>query len=80
MVGCSTGMMPLTSGSAHIFGFDVNTQVHSPHHSLFSSCAHWIVVWQMEEIRQFLGVCPQHDILFDGMTVRVCVVVLDVVC
>lgn len=46
-----TGMMPLTSGSAHVFGFDVNSQ--------------------MEEIRQFLGVCPQHDILFDNMTVRV---------
>ena len=24
----------------------------------------------MDEIRQFLGVCPQHDILFDDLTVR----------
>ncbi|EAR99563.1 ABC transporter family protein (macronuclear) [Tetrahymena thermophila SB210] len=25
---------------------------------------------QMEEIRTFMGVCPQHDILFDNLTVR----------
>ncbi|CAD8172616.1 unnamed protein product [Paramecium pentaurelia] len=25
---------------------------------------------QIEEIRQFMGVCPQHDILFDNMTVK----------
>ena len=25
---------------------------------------------QMEQIRTFLGVCPQHDILFDSLTVR----------
>ena len=25
---------------------------------------------QMDEIRTFLGVCPQHDILFDTLTVR----------
>jgi len=25
---------------------------------------------QMEEIRSFLGSCPQHDILFDVLTVR----------
>ena len=24
----------------------------------------------MEEIRKFLGVCPQHDILFDNLTVK----------
>ena len=24
----------------------------------------------MEEIRKFLGVCPQHDILYDNLTVR----------
>jgi ABC-type multidrug transport system ATPase subunit len=25
---------------------------------------------QMEAIRKFLGVCPQHDILFDDLTVK----------
>lgn len=25
---------------------------------------------QMEEIRTFMGVCPQHDILFDDLTVK----------
>ena len=25
---------------------------------------------EMDEIRQFLGVCPQHDILFDDLTVK----------
>ncbi|CAD8078681.1 unnamed protein product [Paramecium primaurelia] len=25
---------------------------------------------QIEEIRQFMGVCPQHDILFDNLTVK----------
>lgn len=25
---------------------------------------------EMNEIRQFMGVCPQHDILFDNLTVR----------
>lgn len=24
----------------------------------------------MDEIRKFLGVCPQHDILYDNLTVR----------
>lgn len=25
---------------------------------------------QIDEIRSFMGVCPQHDILFDNMTVK----------
>jgi len=25
---------------------------------------------EMDEIRTFMGVCPQHDILFDDLTVR----------
>jgi ATP-binding cassette subfamily A (ABC1) protein 3 len=25
---------------------------------------------QMDEIRNFLGACPQHDVLFDVLTVR----------
>jgi ATP-binding cassette subfamily A (ABC1) protein 3 len=25
---------------------------------------------QMDEVRRLLGVCPQHDILFDTLTVR----------
>lgn len=24
----------------------------------------------MDDIRKFMGVCPQHDILFDNLTVR----------
>ena len=24
----------------------------------------------MEDIRKFMGVCPQHDILFDNLTVK----------
>lgn len=28
------------------------------------------IATDMDEIRQFLGVCPQHDILFDDLTVR----------
>jgi ATP-binding cassette subfamily A (ABC1) protein 3 len=25
---------------------------------------------ELEDIRHFMGVCPQHDILFDDLTVR----------
>lgn len=25
---------------------------------------------EMEDIRKFMGVCPQHDILFDNLTVK----------
>lgn len=25
---------------------------------------------QMDEVREFMGVCPQHDVLFDLLTAR----------
>jgi ATP-binding cassette, subfamily A (ABC1), member 3 len=28
------------------------------------------VVSDIEDIRKFMGVCPQHDILYEDMTVR----------
>jgi len=45
-----TGMLPVTSGSAKIFGRDITNQ--------------------MDDIRTFLGVCPQHDTLFDTLSVK----------
>ncbi|EAR86885.2 ABC transporter family protein (macronuclear) [Tetrahymena thermophila SB210] len=45
-----TGMYEFTSGSAVVFGKDVQNE--------------------MREIRTFMGVCPQHDILFDDLSVK----------
>lgn len=45
-----TGMIPATSGTASINGYDVNTE--------------------MDEIRGDIGICPQHNILFDELTVE----------
>jgi ABC-type multidrug transport system fused ATPase/permease subunit len=44
-----TGMLPISSGSAEIYGLDAGKD--------------------MAAIRNFLGVCPQHDILFPALTV-----------
>jgi ABC-type multidrug transport system ATPase subunit len=43
-----TGMLPITSGDAYIFG-------HSAKH-------------EMDSIREIMGICPQHDILWDQLT------------
>uniref|UniRef100_A0AAR2KLF0 P-type phospholipid transporter n=1 Tax=Pygocentrus nattereri TaxID=42514 RepID=A0AAR2KLF0_PYGNA len=44
-----TGLFPPTSGTAHIYGRDIRTE--------------------MDIIRQSLGMCPQHNIIFHHMTV-----------
>ncbi|CAH0549210.1 unnamed protein product [Brassicogethes aeneus] len=44
-----TGMIPSTSGTAVINGYDIRTQT--------------------KRVRDSLGLCPQHDILFDELTV-----------
>ncbi|CAH0549211.1 unnamed protein product [Brassicogethes aeneus] len=44
-----TGMIPSTSGTAIINGYDIRTQT--------------------KRVRDSLGLCPQHDILFDELTV-----------
>ncbi|CAK9108749.1 ABC transporter A family member 1 (ABC transporter ABCA.1) (AtABCA1) (ABC one homolog protein 1) (AtAOH1) [Durusdinium trenchii] len=49
-VSMLTGLIPVTAGSASVFGMDVETD--------------------MDEIRQTLGVCPQHDVLFPELTVQ----------
>ncbi|KAK4876911.1 hypothetical protein RN001_009417 [Aquatica leii] len=45
-----TGMIPPTSGTAIINGFDIRTD--------------------MPNVRKSVGLCPQHNILFDELTVR----------
>jgi ATP-binding cassette subfamily A (ABC1) protein 3 len=45
-----TGMLPLTSGDANIYGYSVKDNI--------------------DDIRKFLGICPQHDVLFDDLTVE----------
>ena len=45
-----TGMIPATSGTATVNGYDIRTDIDS--------------------VRDSLGLCPQHDVLFDQMTVR----------
>ena len=45
-----TGLLPITSGAASIYGHDVSSE--------------------LEDIRADLGVCPQHDVLYDDLTVR----------
>lgn len=45
-----TGMFEFSSGSANVFGKDIETE--------------------MDDIRQFMGVCPQHDILFPDVSVK----------
>lgn len=45
-----TGMIPATSGTAYINGYDINTE--------------------MQHIRGEVGICPQHNILFDELTVE----------
>ncbi|XP_017079298.2 phospholipid-transporting ATPase ABCA1-like isoform X2 [Drosophila eugracilis] len=48
-VSMLTGMIPPTSGSAIINGYDITTNT--------------------EEARMSMGICPQHNVLFDEMTV-----------
>ncbi|KJE88968.1 ATP-binding cassette sub-family A member 1 [Capsaspora owczarzaki ATCC 30864] len=45
-----TGMIPATSGTAYVDGYDITTSSN--------------------RARDSLGLCPQHDILFDSMTVH----------
>ena len=45
-----TGLFPPTSGSAHINGKSIMTD--------------------MDAIRESLGLCPQHNVLFDRLTVQ----------
>ena len=44
-----TGLLPPTSGTAYINGFDVTTDI--------------------DLVRCSLGICPQHNVLFDRLTV-----------
>ncbi|XP_049802768.1 ATP-binding cassette sub-family A member 7-like [Schistocerca nitens] len=45
-----TGLFPPTSGTAAIYGLDINHE--------------------MDSIRKSLGVCPQHNVLFDKLSVE----------
>lgn len=45
-----TGLFPPSSGSAHIDGKSIITE--------------------MDAIRDSLGLCPQHNVLFDRLTVK----------
>ena len=45
-----TGLIPCTSGTVVINGYDLRTN--------------------MKEAQLLLGVCPQHDVLFDSLTVE----------
>ena len=44
-----TGLLPPTSGTAFINGYDVTTDI--------------------DLVRRSLGICPQHNVLFDRLTV-----------
>eukprot|EP01083_Nonionella_stella_P305332 1064750_1 len=48
-IGCLTGMIDTTAGTATINGYNINHD--------------------MNEIRQFLGVCPQHSVLWPMLSV-----------
>ena len=43
-----TGMLPITSGDAYVFGHSAK--------------------YDMSSIREIMGICPQHDILWDQLT------------
>ena len=43
-----TGMLPITSGDAYVFGHSAK--------------------YDMDSIREIMGICPQHDILWDQLT------------
>ncbi|NXT18829.1 ABCA1 protein, partial [Syrrhaptes paradoxus] len=45
-----TGLLPPTSGTAYVLGWDIRTDIDS--------------------IRRSLGTCPQHNVLFDILTVE----------
>lgn len=45
-----TGLFPPTNGQAHIYGFDIKTD--------------------MDVIRQSMGICPQHNVLFDEYVIK----------
>ena len=45
-----SGILPVTSGSASVVGYDLETQ--------------------LSEIKKLYGTCPQHDNLFNNLTVR----------
>ena len=45
-----TGLLPPTSGTAFINGFNVTTDI--------------------DLVRRSLGICPQHNVLFDRLTVH----------
>jgi len=46
----SEGLLPPTSGTAFVNGFDIRSQIG--------------------QVRGSLGLCPQHDVLFDELTVE----------
>jgi len=50
LINMLCGLLPTTSGTAKIFGFDLNTEI--------------------DRIHMIMGVCPQHDILWEGLTGR----------
>lgn len=50
LINILTGLSPSTSGSASIFGLDINED--------------------MQDIHKILGICPQHDILWNELTAK----------
>lgn len=50
MINMLSGMLPVSSGDAILYGKSV--------------------VQDMQQIRTFLGVCPQHDVIWVGLTVK----------
>ena len=50
LINMLCGLIPATTGTAKIFGFDLNTEI--------------------DRIHMIMGVCPQHDILWEGLTGR----------
>ena len=50
IINMLTGMLPITSGDAFVYGKSVVTE--------------------MSLVRRDIGMCPQHNILFDSLTVR----------
>jgi len=50
LINMLCGLIPATTGTAKIFGFDLNNEI--------------------DRIHMIMGVCPQHDILWEGLTGR----------
>lgn len=67
-----TGLFPPTSGTAIVNGHDIRTDIRGETRFVgcFASRNYTLLSFLLAGVRGSLGLCPQHDVLFDELTVE----------